>query len=247
VKKQTLLEFLKPVSDRSRKDICLAAMSYLANEYHQGIAAPQLKAALVAARFPKAKQFNVADVLGKAGELVSVTRDGRSYHWSLSSSGDAYIAKLLGLDEEQPEVKNTIAGLSSLLSKISDDVVKGYVEESLTCFKVDARRASVVFLWSGAMRCLQDKALTYGIAKLNGALAKHDPKAKHVGKVEDFSSVKDVTQLLAFRELGQMDKGQWQTLQEGLDLRNRCGHPTKYRPGTSKVAAFIEDIIGIAF
>jgi hypothetical protein len=76
---------------------------------------------------------------------------------------------------------------------------------------------------------------------------KHDPKAKPLKVVNDFSAVKDVTQLLAFRELGLIDKGEWQTLQEGLGLRNRCGHPTKYRPGVAKVSAFIEDVVGIVF
>jgi hypothetical protein len=222
-------------------------MRFLAEAGEVGVTAPRLKAALVEARFPKAKQFNVADVLARSGELVAVHRDGGLNIWSLTGTGESHVSEILGLDLIQPEVKNTIGGLLNLLDKISDEVVKGYVEESLVCFQVDARRAAVVFLWSGAIRHMQERAMRISAAALNAALVKHDPKARHVGKVEDFSSIKDVTQLLAFRELGLIDKGQWQTLGEGLDLRNRCGHPTKYRPGTSKVAAFIEDVMGIVF
>jgi hypothetical protein len=36
-------------------------------------------------------------------------------------------------------------------------------------------------------------------------------------------------------------------LEEALNLRNRCGHPTKYRPGEKKVSSFIEDVAGIVF
>jgi len=32
---------------------------------------------------------------------------------------------------------------------------------------------------------------------------------------------------------------------EALDLRNRCGHPTNYRPGVKRVSSFIEDVVGI--
>ena len=167
--------------------------------------------------------------------------------WSLTRSGDHFVAEALGLDVIEPEIKNSVDGLTKILSTVSDDVVRGYVEEALLCYGVNARRAAVVFLWSGAIRHLQEQALLQGVKALNNAVVKHDPKAKQVSKIEDFSAIKDVTQLLGFRELGLVDKGQWQTLQEGLDLRNRCGHPTKYIPGTAKVAAFIEDIVGIVF
>lgn len=69
-----------------------------------------------------------------------------------------------------------------------------------------------------------------GVPALNAALLKHDPKARQVGTIEDYSGVKDVIQLLGFRDIGLIDKGEWVTLQESLDLRNRCGHPTKYKP-----------------
>lgn len=243
----TLLEFLEPVLRGSRREICLATMSYIAARNAPAVTAADLKAALLTARVPKARQYNVSDVLGKAGGLVSADHHGKTMVWSLTSSGEQYVAEALGLDTVEPEIKNSIDGLTKLLTTIADDVVRGYIEEALLCFQVDARRAAVVFLWSGAIRHLQDQALSRGVKALNTAVGKHDQKAKQVSKVEDFSAIKDMIQLLGFRELGLVDKGQWQTLQEGLDLRNRCGHPTKYIPGTAKVAAFIEDIVGIVF
>jgi hypothetical protein len=94
---------------------------------------------------------------------------------------------------------------------------------------------------------MQDHAFGNGTQALNAAITKHDPRAREISKIEDFSFIKDYVQLLAYRELAIIDKGQWQTLKEGLDLRNRCGHPTKYNPGASKVAGFVEDVIGIVF
>lgn len=242
----TLLEFLSPVLTGSRRDICLAAMLYLKHA-SDGITAFELKQALITARVPKAKQMNVADVLGKAGALVKVESGTRPNRWALTASGESYVADMLGLHAPKPETVNAAGGLTALLGRIGDEVIEGYVEEALTCYQIDARRAAVVFLWSGAIRHLQQAALGYGTSVLNQAIQKHDQRSKPVSKLEDFSGVKDVTQLLAFREVGLLDKGEWQTLQEGLDLRNRCGHPTRYRPGAAKVAAFIEDIMSIVF
>jgi len=53
--------------------------------------------------------------------------------------------------------------------------------------------------------------------------------------------------LQAFQELGMVDKGEKSTLDEALNLRNRCGHPTNYVPRDHKAASFIEDVTGIVF
>lgn len=212
--------------------------------------AAELKAALIAARVPKAKVFNVADILGKSGHFVSASEKNpaKVNLWQLTDSGIERVRVALGAaDDAEVEVKNDISVMDSVVANVTDEVVRSYLEESILAYGVGALRAAVVFLWSGAIRQLQDRALGMGAPALNTALVKHDPKARHVGKVEDYSAVKDVVQLLAFRELGLIDKGEWGTLQEGLDLRNRCGHPTKYKPGVKKVSAFIEDVVGIAF
>jgi len=49
------------------------------------------------------------------------------------------------------------------------------------------------------------------------------------------------------KKVEDLDKGQRDTLFEALGLRNRCGHPTKYRPGANKARRFIEDIANIVF
>ena len=73
------------------------------------------------------------------------------------------------------------------------------------------------------------------------------PKGEVPGFVSDFAYIKESIQLLAARELGILDKSEKDTLEEALDLRNRCGHPSKYRPGVKKVSAFMEDMVSIVF
>jgi hypothetical protein len=53
--------------------------------------------------------------------------------------------------------------------------------------------------------------------------------------------------LLAAEGIGALDKNERTTLEDALDLRNKCGHPTKYNPGIVKASSFVEDVIGIVF
>lgn len=155
--------------------------------------------------------------------------------------------ELLGLPAADVEIEHDVGTLSALAAKIADPTVRGYVDETIKCLQVGALRAAVVFLWTGAMRTLHEAALVKGAAGVNVAIAKHDPKARAVSKVDDFAYVKDKVFLLAAFDLGLVDKGERDALQEGLDLRNRCGHPTSYKPGEKKASGFIEDIVGIVF
>jgi hypothetical protein len=53
--------------------------------------------------------------------------------------------------------------------------------------------------------------------------------------------------LAACPDIGILDKNEEAALVASLDLRNGCGHPTKYEPGPKKVSAFIEDVRRIVF
>jgi len=145
------------------------------------------------------------------------------------------------------KIVNHTASLSALLTNIKDAVVKDFIDESILCFGVLAYRAGIVFLWSGAIRTIHQACIDEGHTKLNAALLKHDPKSRQVHKIEDFANVNDKLTLLVARELGIFDKGQWKILQASLDLRNDCGHPTKYKPRENKASSFIEDVVGIVW
>ncbi|SRR5260370_12932564 len=247
----SLVEFIAPVAGAENKDRSLAAMYYAQFvEGHSGMTAPELRDRLIDARIPKARRINVGDVLAKAGPLVdSVRADGiKARSWHLTGLGKQHIETLLGLSPLEPEVLHDVAALKARSSVIKDDIVRGYVEEAILCLQVNALRAAVVFLWAGAMRKLHEDIFASHLPKeITAAVQKHDPKALPLRTLDDFAGVKDKFALLAMRELGKIDKGEWATLEEGLNLRNRCGHPTRYTPGAKKVSSFAEDLIGIVF
>jgi len=245
----TLAEFLAPLGPGSQRGVCLAVLYY--HQHYRdkpSLTTEEIRDELVRARVPKASKINVADVLNKSGALVdSPAVSGNRRLWQLTTSGETHVRGRLNLPAPGPEIEHDVATLQALAAKVSDGVVRDYILEAIKCLSVGAIRAAIVFLWTGAIRTLQEESLTKYAASLNAAIAKHDPKARSVNKLEDFAYIRDATALLAFQELGIVDKGEKTTLGEGLDLRNRCGHPTKYVPGVKKASSFIEDVVGIVF
>jgi hypothetical protein len=245
----TLVEFLAPLRTSSNRNKCLAVLYYA--ERYEGKASmtvEEIRAGLARARMPKAAKINVADVIAKSGEFVDTpgSANGRRL-WKLTTTGERFLRELLDLPAAQAEIEHDVGSLTALAAKVTDDTVRGYVEEAVKCLQVGALRAAVVFLWSGAIHTLHEAALGVDSANVNAALKKHYPPAKNVSKVEDFAYINDRTFLEATVDLGLLDKGQRDTLIEGLNLRNRCGHPTKVKPGPKKVSSFIEDVLSIVF
>jgi hypothetical protein len=245
----TLVEFLAPLKNASHRERVLAVM-YYRHRYDgvDSLTAEQIKSGLERARAPKWKGVNVADVLGKSGELVDTTgREGAALLWKLTPSGVKHVREKLSLPATDPEVEHDVGSLTAIAAKVKDLDVRAYVEEAITCLQVDALRACVVFLWVGAVRIIHTKMLTHAEIPLNAAIQKFDPKARKVTKLDHFAYIKDSVALLAAQELGMFDKSEKDTLQEALDLRNRCGHPAKYKPGLKKVSSLIEDLISTVF
>ncbi len=245
----TRVEFIAPIRDNRQRDKVLAVLYY--EKRYSGMEAmtsEQIGRWLKDARVPKTASINVADVLTKSGHYVETAgRQEGPRLWHLTDSGEQYVRKLLGLPETEPEIEHDVSSLRMLLTKLPDEDVRSYIAEAITCLQAGALRASVVFLWSGAIRTIQQEALGHGVAPLNAALVKHDPKARTVAKVDDFAYIKDSITLLAAQDLGVVDKTQRTILGHGLDLRNSCGHPSKYTLGVKKVSSFVEDVVGIVF
>src|ERR1700730_6374528 len=245
----TLAEFLAPLGPGSQRGACLGVLYY--HQHYRdkpSLTTEEIRDELVRARVPRASKINVADVLNKSGALVdSPGLSGNRRLWQLTTSAKTHIRARLNLPAADPDIEHDVATLQALAANVSDGVVRDYVLEAIKCLSIGAIRAAIVFLWTGAIRTLQEECLTTHAATLNAAITKHDPKARPVNKLEDFAYIRDATALLAFQELAMLDKGERATLGEALDLRNRCGHPTKYTPGVKKASSFTEDVVGIVF
>jgi hypothetical protein len=109
-------------------------------------------------------------------------------------------------------------------------------------------RACVVFVWTSAIRTIQERLITTkGPAVVTAALAACNSKAREVKTIDDFAYSKESEQLMIAQDLALIDKNEKRVLGDALDLRNSCGHPGKYQPGFKKVSSFVEDVIGVVF
>lgn len=245
----TLTEFVHPIKDSGNRDICLAALYY--HQKHEGVeevTVDGLRALLKRARVPKASTMNVAQVLsGSAPYVHSPRLQGKKFLWAITASGQDRIRQILNIPTSDPEVDNDVSALEAIINAIGDVDIADYLHEAVRCLRVDALRATVVFTWSAAIKSIRDNVFDCGVATANVAIKKHDPKAKDIRKLDDLVLVKESVLLLAAQELGLFDKNERDTLGECLSLRNKCGHPGKYKPGPKKVSSFIEDVTGIIF
>ena len=241
----TVGEYLRPVKDGTHRDRVLAVMAW-ANAFSEdsSVSTSEIRGLLRTARVHRASAINISSVLARAEDLVA--RNDEVGGWWLTVTGHKYVIGELGLRIDGKGLP-PVAPVRAIAAAIPDAVAREYVEEAILCLEAGALRASVVFLWAGAIRMLQDKAMQKGKGAVTTAVQRHDSRAPRIASIDAFARIKDKDTLLAARDLGLIDKGEWVALQAGLDLRNQCGHPTKYQPKTAKVTAFIEDVAGIIF
>lgn len=245
----TLIEFLHPLKGGNNRDICLAAMYF--HQRYEGLSevtVDGLRTLLKRAKVQRAPTMNVAQVLSVAAPFVhSPGKQGNKFLWELTATGQNHVRQLLSLPASDPEVENDVAALQTLVCAVADVDLADYLNEAVKCLQVNALRATVVFTWSAAIKKIRDNVFHSGLAAADAAIKKYDQKAKTLSKVDDLVLVKESVLLLAAQELGLFDKNQRGTLEECLNLRNKCGHPGKYKLGPKKVSSFIEDVTGIVF
>lgn len=153
----------------------------------------------------------------------------------------------LNLEKEEFDFFDT-SELEYILSKVTDEEERDYLNEGIKCFKANALRAGVIFLWTASVYKIQKMCLTQSLGFINSELKKIYAKAKDIKVIDDFGYIKDEYLLELACKLKQIDKTTKEELKNTcLDLRNKCGHPGKYKPKGQKIKAFVEDIIGMLY
>lgn len=137
--------------------------------------------------------------------------------------------------------------LVKAIEKIKNKDERDYLIEALRCIENSAVRAGIIFAWTAAILNIRRKCLARGKSATNNARIKHEPSSRQINSEEDFSYIKDRTTLLIAKELGIYDKSEKDILTNHLDLRNLCGHPSKYRPDGLKAASFLSDLLSLVF
>jgi hypothetical protein len=240
----TLVEFLDPLRKAGQPDQALAVLFYLKHEEAlEQAQAGTVRQGLERARISGAKKMNVSRALGKCGSRVD--RDGQL--WSITTTGEDHVRQLLALPDSRPQAQHDVQSLEKLAVTVENEAVRGYIQEAILCLQVGAFRAAIVFLWTGAVATLREEVWKQKSNKeIQSALQAHRQNAKF-RKKEDFAYVQDSELLQIAFDLSLIDKTEKGMLSQNLDLRNGCGHPTKFNPREKKTSSFIEDVVGIVF
>lgn len=140
-----------------------------------------------------------------------------------------------------------ISSIEKMLLKVSDPNTKDFILEGIQCIKAGVYRAAVIFIWSAAIYSIYKKCLLKSNSEINIAIKKHFASAPNISKIEDFAYIKDRVVLESTVDLSIYDKDTKNVLIECLNLRNKCGHPSSYKPMPIRVAAFLEDVVNNVF
>lgn len=139
--------------------------------------------------------------------------------------------------------------LEHLVFELEDKNEIDYLMEGLDCFRCGALRAGVIFIWSASIKNIRQKIIdSTKLSEINKELQIILPKAKKIKDINSFEFIKDETTLHLSQKVGVYDKFEKNELINScLGLRNKCGHPSNYKPEIQKVKAFVEDILNLVY
>lgn len=127
-----------------------------------------------------------------------------------------------------------------------------YLDEAVRCYEGGMYRAAVLMVWSACIQHLfsvidDRRGGTKAMEAANRArFGKGDPPPssyKKISKTDDLLYFKEANVLLIAEDAGLINRNARGLLDEKLKLRNRCGHPTRYKPGREETVIFIESLL----
>ena len=185
------------------------------------------------------KDWNISDILS-SGEPYAIRTD---IGWELTSSGKARVSSLVGPSISPPVTAQAATDLRAHLATISSAEVLAFLNEAISCLETNQLRAAVVLSWVGAVAVLYDFVVAKELATFNGEAQRRDAKWKDAKNVDDLSRMKEHEFLNVLEAISVIGKNVKQELQNGLSLRNACGHPNSLKIGPNRVAAHIEVLV----
>lgn len=201
----------------------------------------EIKALAVSAGLRKAKDWNVSTELSRAKGLAI----RGSVAWELTANGRLHVDKLVGGPENR--IQSVAISLRAHLAKITSANDKVFLEEAVSCFEHGLHRAAIVLSWVGAVSVLHEHVAAHKLADFNAEATRRTAATRTPWKAatttDDLGNMKErdfLDVLVTIKVIGKNVKAQ---LQQALDLRNACGHPTSVKVGENVAAAHLESLV----
>lgn len=123
-----------------------------------------------------------------------------------------------------------------------------YLNEAVDCYEAGAYRGAVLMIWTATVEHIYSTVELHhsGFALLeaaNKARFGNSKAYRAIRKKNDLLYLADKNFFLICEDAGVFNRNARKLLEEKLDTRNRCGHPTGYVLGREEAVIFIESLI----
>ena len=162
--------------------------------------------------------------------------------WELTEKGKRYL-KGKGVPLNEGPSKTTANDLRQILSGIKDQQTADFVEEAIGCCEAHLYRSAVVMSWLAAVHVLRQHVMDDHLSAFNAEMRGVHSNWKDIKQISDFESLKESEFLLRSFRISVIDKSQRKLLDECLDRRNQCGHPSSFKVAENTVRHHIEALI----
>lgn len=152
----------------------------------------------------------------------------------------------LGLRDVSIQVSALLKGLPKAIPSVEE---RDFFEETLTCYKYGAFRATVVMMWNLGYSHFCDWILKNHKDAFNTQWPIRFPeqnkkaKVKAVSTIDHFAELKESEVIEVARSAGLMSQGIQRTLQEKLAKRNGAAHPSAQVFSQLQAEEFIHDLV----
>jgi DNA-binding PadR family transcriptional regulator len=183
--------------------------------------------------------------LRERGWATTRTTAEKKSVWRLTAEGK----KQFHLPTSDAEVMKVDKSIQSHIERVDDPEARAYLNEVGAAIRVGAHRVAVVALWSAVVYHLMRRMEERGWVEVNRALGTHFPgKYRQIRAFDDLQQLKESDLMLVCNELGIVGKARKDIFQRDyLMLRNKCGHPSDFRPTQKTVEAFATEAIENVF
>jgi hypothetical protein len=182
--------------------------------------------------------WNPSSLLSRSKGLALRLPNG----WELSESGKQHLRNL-GVSKLSPSAVQVATDLREYLSKITNDEVRNYVEESIRCYEGELYKSAIVMSWLAAIAVLHKYVVKKHLSAFNAETLRVDARWKAAKNEDDLGRMKESDFLERLAGVSVIGKNRKDALKKALDLRNGCGHPNSLKISANAAAAHLEVLL----
>ena len=163
--------------------------------------------------------------------------------YQLERSFELGLQKTLHTGPQRLETSHLLRGL---LPKFIDQHKRTFLQESIDCYEIGARRGAIALTWSLTVHHLFEYVLSNKLNEFNAVLAKNTGKRikiVQVAIVDDFAEIPENKFIELLRSAQIISNDVRKILDTKLGIRNSAAHPSAVMISEVKATDFIIDLV----